>query len=333
MTDQYKLFGLEASPYSVKVRSYLRYKQIPHEWVVRGMAQMPEFQKYAKLPLVPLVVTPNEHGLQDSTPIIEKLEEEFPEPSVTPQDPTLAFISYVLEEFGDEWGNKAMFHYRWRREVDQDSAASRIANEQMGDQADPKTLEATTAMIKERMVSRVWFVGSSDETAPMIEANFKELLELLEAHLVERNYLLGNRPCFGDFSLFGQLYECDSDPTPGTLIKEQFPSVSAWIERMQNPTNNGDFEPWATLSDTLFPILKEQVGALFLPWSNANAKALENNEDTFTVELKGFAFTQKPQKYHKKSLTTLKQRYQTYTQHNELQQILEASGCLAHLEM
>ena len=26
----------------------------------------------------------------------------------------------MLEEFGDEWGNKWMFHYRWAREIDQE---------------------------------------------------------------------------------------------------------------------------------------------------------------------------------------------------------------------
>lgn len=332
MTNQYRLFGYELSPYSVKVRSYFRYKQIPHEWIVRSIALMPEFQKYAKLPLVPLVVTPDESVLQDSTPIIETLEQQFTDNPVIPADPTLAFISFLLEEFADEWGNKAMFHYRWRREADQESAAARLAREQLGEQADATTLEAAKNTIRERMVSRVWFVGSSDETAPLIESEYKELLELLEAHLTARPYLMGFRPSLADFGLFGQLYECYSDPTPGTLIKEQFPSVTAWIDRMLNPTAQGDFESWTQLADTLFPVLKEQVAALFLPWSDANARALENGEDSFTVNLKGQAFTQQPQKYHKKSLEALRQRYQAAKQHNEITQIMEASGCLGYLE-
>ena len=58
MPAPYRIFGIELSPYSVKVRSYFRYKGIPHEWVVRHMGNMEEFQKFAKLPLVPLVITP-----------------------------------------------------------------------------------------------------------------------------------------------------------------------------------------------------------------------------------------------------------------------------------
>ena len=333
MTNQYRLFGYELSPYSVKVRSYLRYKQIPHEWIVRSMAQLPEFQKYAKLPLVPLVVTPEGESLQDSTPIIETLEKSFTENSVVPDDPVLAFISFLIEEYADEWCNKAMFHYRWRREVDQLSAASRLAREQLGDSADDASLEGAATMIRERMVGRVWFVGSSDDTAPFIEAQYKALLEILESHLVTRPYLLGHRPSLTDFGLFGQLYECYSDPTPGTLIKEQFPSVTAWIERMLDPSAKGSFDTWTQLSDTLFPLLKEQVAELFLPWSDANARAIEENADSFSVQLKGKAFSQQPQKYHKKSLQTLRDRYQNYKQHNELVQIMEASGCLAYLDV
>ena len=126
MSDQYRIFGAEVSPYSVKVRSYFRYKQIPHEWIVRGPSSAAEYQKYAKLPIIPLVVSPDGEAMQDSTPIIEQLEQRFPEPSIHPDDPVAAFVSALLEEFGDEWGNKWMFHYRWAREADQLSASERI---------------------------------------------------------------------------------------------------------------------------------------------------------------------------------------------------------------
>ena len=54
----HRIFGSELSPYSVKVRSFFRYKNVAHEWILRSPAVQAEFQKYAKLPLVPLVVTP-----------------------------------------------------------------------------------------------------------------------------------------------------------------------------------------------------------------------------------------------------------------------------------
>jgi len=96
VSGNYRIFGSELSPYSVKVRAYFRYKGLAHEWLLRSSANQAEFQKYAKLPLVPLVVTPEGEGVQDSTPIIERFEAGRPEPSVVPDDPALAFISALL---------------------------------------------------------------------------------------------------------------------------------------------------------------------------------------------------------------------------------------------
>ena len=59
MADGYRIIGAEMSPYSVKVRSYFRYKAIPHQWVLRNAASQAEYEKYAKMPIIPLVVTPD----------------------------------------------------------------------------------------------------------------------------------------------------------------------------------------------------------------------------------------------------------------------------------
>jgi hypothetical protein len=58
MADGYRIIGAEMSPYSVKVRSYFRYKGIPFQWIPRNAASQAEFEKHAKMPIIPLVVTP-----------------------------------------------------------------------------------------------------------------------------------------------------------------------------------------------------------------------------------------------------------------------------------
>ena len=101
MSDVYRIFGVELSPFSVKVRSFFRFKEIPNQWIVRNADTMADYQKYAKIPIIPLVVTPDEQGLQDSTPIMEKMESLFPQNSTHPTDPISKFVSLLLEEFGD----------------------------------------------------------------------------------------------------------------------------------------------------------------------------------------------------------------------------------------
>ena len=330
MPDVYRIFGADVSPYSVKVRSYFRYKGIPHEWIVCGPAAQAEYKKYAKLPLIPAVATPEGEGLQDSTPILEALERRFPDPSIHPGDPALAFLSALLEEFGDEWGNKWMFHYRWAREVDQKSASERIAKVMMPD-ATGDQLAAVSGNIVERMVGRVWFVGSSEQTAPQIEDSYREGASLLDAHLDGRPYLFGSRPAFGDFGLWGQIYNCLTDPTAGGILRESAPHVVAWVERMLEPKADGDFESWASLQPTLAPLLTRAVGSLFLPWSDANARALSEGHEEFEVELAGSRFRQKPQKYHAKSLAALRERYAAVADKSALDPILERTGCLEWL--
>jgi glutathione S-transferase len=324
--DAYRIFGAEVSPYSVKVRSYFRYKQIPHEWLQRTPTTLPEYQKHAKLPIIPLVVTPDGQGIQDSTPILEKLEAHFPEPSIHPGDPVAAFVSTLVEEFGDEWGNKWMFHYRWAREADQVSASERIVQSMKPDAAGDE-LAQMAAGIRERMIGRVWFVGSSPQTAPQIEESFQAGMRQLETHLDGRDYLFGARPAFGDFGLWGQIYNAWTDPTPGAFLRQNAPNVCAWCERMLDPKAGGDFEPWSRLADSFTPFLRDHVGALFLPWSVANAKAIADGAEEFSVELAGRTFTQKPQKYHAKSLRALREKYAA-AKSSELDAALEAVGCL-----
>src|SRR5271163_1420529 len=84
MADGYRIFGAEMSPYSVKIRSYFRYKAIPHQWILRNAGSQAEYEKHAKMPIIPLVVTPEGVGIQDSTPIIDQMEKLHPEPSIYP---------------------------------------------------------------------------------------------------------------------------------------------------------------------------------------------------------------------------------------------------------
>jgi glutathione S-transferase len=330
MAAVYRIFGAELSPYSVKVLSYFRYKGIRHEWIERNQNTQAEYQKYAKLPLVPAVATPEGEGLQDSTPILEKIEAKFPEPSIHPPDPALAFLSALLEEFGDEWGNKWMFHYRWARPVDQESAATRLAQGMMPELAG-EALARMAAGIRERMVGRVWFVGSSPKTAPIIEASYLETLALLEEHLATRPYLFGARPAFADFGLWGQLYQCLTDPTPGALMRERAPHVVRWVERMIDARAGGAFEGWDTLAPTLEALLANQVGRLFLPWSDANAKAIASGAETFSVVIGGETWEQKPQKYHARSLAALREKYAAVAERRVLDPILERTGCRSWL--
>lgn len=330
MTKPYRIFGSEMSPYSLKVRSYFRFKQIPHVWIPRGPANEEDYKRFARLPIVPTVATPGDEGLQDSTPIMERIESAHPQPAAHPDDPALKFLSELLEEFGDEWGNKLMFHHRWYAEVDKLASSQTLARLALP-HGDAMALTARAAIILERMSGRGHFVGSSEANAPLISAYYFELIDLLEAHLTSRRYLFGARPAFADFGLGAQIYECSVDPTCGAGIRARGAHVLDWCHRMMEPRCDGDFEDWTALAPTLAPLLA-YVGRYFLPWTAANAAALEAGAPAFTVDLPGGPYAQPPQKYHTRSLAVLRSKHGAAAAAPGLEAILAAAGCLKFLQ-
>ena len=327
MTAPFRLYGAELSPYSVKLRSYLRYKGIPFEWLQRTDARQPDFQRYAKLPLVPVLVDADDNALQDSTPIIEMLEQEFPEPSIIPEEDALAFVAALLEDYADEWLNKAMFHYRWSYPDDQESAARRITDMLFEGADKPEGIEES---VRTRMVGRLHHVGSSPETAPVIEGSFSRVIVLLDKLVWTRPYLFGGRPSVADFGLAGQLKQLVSDPTPSAMIRAQAPNLVRWIERMDAPEPAGEFATFDSVRSDLTDLLREEVVGAYLAWMSANAQAVDDDASGVSVEIGGRAFSQKPQRYAAKAFAELK-RKRARVDDAALSALLLETGCDAYL--
>jgi glutathione S-transferase len=327
MTAPFRLYGAELSPYALKVRSYLRFKGVEFEWLERSVARQEEFARYAKQPLSPVLVDADESVLQDSTPMIEALERDYAEPSITPAEPALAFAAVLLEDYADEWLSKAMFHYRWSYPEDQESAAKRTV-EALFESAEAP--EGIADSVRTRMIGRLHHVGSSPETAPVIEGSFSRLLGLLEQLLGDRDYLLGGRPSLADFALYGQLKQLLSDPTPGALLRAQAPGLVRWIERMDAPKARGEFASLETVRVELSALLREELAGAYLLWGAANADAVANDAPGVSVEIAGANFTQKPQRYAAKAFAELKHK-RAGLEDADLAALLEETGCAPFL--
>lgn len=300
----YRLFGLELSPHSVKVRAYLRFKGLPHTFVPRTIFRHPELAMRAKRPLVPVLVGADGKTLEDSTCILDELERRHPEPALEGADEGLAFLSAFVEEYADEWLVKPMYLSRWTHPSDADSASRRLAKEIF--HAPDFLLPTVAGRIERRMKSRLASLGAEPENAAILEASLDRLSRRLDAHLAHRPYLLGARPCLGDFGLFGQLYELRGDPTGSERLHAIAPRVVAYVERMRHARVEGPFETWESLMPTLAPLVHDEVTSTFLPWSLANARAVAERAESFEVRLHDAPFRQAPQAYSAESLGLLR---------------------------
>jgi len=232
VTDPIALSGAPGSPYTRKMLGVLRYRRIPYRFLPPSgpaLAGLPQ----PKVPLLPTFYLPDEAGalqaVTDSTPIIRRLEREHAGRSVIPSDPALAFLDELIEDYADEWLTKAMFHYRWSYEADIAKGAA-ILPCWRGFTIPDEELAARGAMVSERQIGRLRYVGSNAVTGPVIEASYRRFLTAFEAHLRRLPYLLGERPSACDFAVFGQLTQlAEFDPTPMALTLETAPRVTAWV--------------------------------------------------------------------------------------------------------
>jgi hypothetical protein len=80
------------------------------------------------------------------------------------------------------------------------------------------------------------------------------------------------------------------------------------------------------------PLLAEEVGGTFFPWTLANERALKAGEKQFSLTLGGKPFSQETQKYHARSLAALRSRYAAVQDKSRLDPILQKAGCWEPLQ-
>ena len=239
MTDPIKLIGNVASPYTRKMVAYLRYKRIPYE-VIWGQPEDILISMNIEAPkpiLLPVFILDREGqaiAVTDSTPLIREFEDKYPDRSVLPNNPALNFINFVLEDFGDEWCTKFMFHYRWHFDEDADNAGTILP---LGINSNLKDDEL--AFFKEhfakRQIDRLWVVGSNNDTAEFIDNSYKKVLTIFEEHFKKQPFLLGNFPSSCDFAVYGQFTQLVGfDPTPRRIAHEISPRTVAWVSTLED---------------------------------------------------------------------------------------------------
>lgn len=330
--DRIALRGSPGSPYTRKMLAVLRYRRIPYEFIQSEREDLPK----PRVGLIPIFYFPDNQGaLQaevDSTPIIRRLETEYPGRSVMPEDPVIGFINYLLEDYGDEWLTKAMFHYRWYYRDDIELAGSVLPHYQDVSQPD-ETIAQMKQMFSERQISRLYVVGSNDTTAPVIEDSYRRFLECLNEHLKTWPFLMGTRPGSADFACFGQLTQLTQfDPTPAKVAAADFPRIHAWVSKMEDQSGlqaeSATFVKTDDFPATLTALLIE-VGRTYVPVMLANAAAIDQGLDRVETEVEGRQWVQEPFPYQAKCLHWLRSEYARLDdqERRQVDALLAGTGC------
>lgn len=276
MNSSYTLYGSPASLYTGKIRAYLQYKNIPFEEVISSLS----IYKKVIIPntgvaMIPVVKTPDEQYLQDSSLIIDELEKIFPQKTVYPSGIKQKLVALLFEVYGDEWLRLPAMHYRWNFPKDNLD----FIKQEFGSSVAPTMPKFIQRWLGQRVVNKfsgyVVPLGITEKSIPAIESWYEELLQQLNQHFEQHDFLLGNRPSIGDYGLMGPLYaHLYRDPYPGRLMKQQAPHVAAWVERMNTAENiEGQFLAEDAIPETLLPILQRLFKECW-PALQSSSKAL-----------------------------------------------------------
>jgi glutathione S-transferase len=281
MGDVWKFYAAEISYFSAKVRPALRFKRIPYE----ELAPTPAAYREVILPrtglaFIPILITPEDETLQDTSEILDEIERRVPEPAIYPRTPVQRVTAYVLELYADEFMVLPAMHYRWSFPESEAKARADFAR---------ATGNAENAgRFADRMKGSRGPLGISEETGPAIEAHLADLLAILERHFERQPFLLGTRMSLADCALLGPLYpHLYLDAVPGRILRERAPRTCAWIARMNEPPRDpGAFLPDDALAPTLRPLF-ELVGRDAVPLLLDAARAVEAWADARDPALEG----------------------------------------------
>lgn len=261
--DSYRLYGWEMSLYSGKLRAYLRYKDIPFHERRPHLLDMREIQKRVGARVMPVVRTPEGEWLQDTSHVIDVLEQRFPGVAIVPVTPRQRVAAYLLEAWGDEFWLPAAMHYRWNFPENYPAGFQREGGDNL--------LPGAPRVLKNWMISKVAGAMSSylpglgvvPEQQATIERWTETMCDALDAHFAQHPYLLGTRPSIGDFGLIGPLYaHLGRDPYPARTLIAPRRHLAAWIQRMLHPPEplSGTFLVDDEVPTSLMPIFASVFG-------------------------------------------------------------------------
>ncbi|WP_027579516.1 glutathione S-transferase N-terminal domain-containing protein [Bradyrhizobium sp. Ai1a-2] len=333
MTEgRYRLIGSTASPYALKLRALLRYRRIPHDWVIMTKA-LREATAHLRPMLIPVLQYPDGSYRGETTTLAYDLEKRHRGRSVIPEDKAVAFICDLLEDLADEWAVKPLFLYRWW-DVEDQAYVSRWAGEEWS------TSEAETGSAQEieefrqRQISRMAILGATAENKPLLEESYRRILAAFEPHVGMTRYLFGSRPSLADFAWFGQLSEMATDPTPMRIMRAAAPFTDHWVRRLDDASGvDGAWYPREQALSGWAEALLKIAGELYLPFLVANEKALAKGLERLEITVWGLPYALAPFKYQVKCLQQLREKFAALNaaDRDALQPPLERTGCWMHL--
>ena len=268
------LYGSPMSLYTGRARSYLikagiPYRELPPTTPHFLNTVLPKAGGRRSLPTVELA---DGTVIRDGVAIVDHFEAKRGAP-YSPRTPKQRIVSRLFDAIGAEGLLRPAMHYRWNFDAE-NLAFLRFHFRTIFPAGDGQAAEERMRFIR-RVVNPAW--GLAPDAVPATESLYLDLLDRLNAHFAEYPYLLGGKPCVGDFGMMAPMYgHLGRDPKPRSLMQTRAVRTFRWVERMNRPEPDiGEFDVREeayladdAVPDSLIAVLK-QLAIDYVPETRA----------------------------------------------------------------
>lgn len=281
MEREYILYGGDLSYFSRKLQAALRFYGAPFRFERKAPELRETIEKRSGTHQVPVLLTPENWMIADTTPLIALLDGRYPFRRLVPAG-ALGVLVHVVEEVLDEWLARVMVHYRWHYAESTRHAVKRMTGREIS------LAQAAEAQIANWGRRACRATGTeSEHQQKAAEEEYQSILGALESQLETTRYALGDRPTAVDAVLLGGLRaHIDEDPTPKAML-QAYPRVIDWGEEAADRWDGGGelapFPESTPFAEHVFEIAREA----YRPFVLGNATALARGEKAFVVPTYG----------------------------------------------
>lgn len=311
MSAKYVVYGNELSYFTRKLESALVFYGIDFERRWKDTENTREIEKRSGTHQIPVLRTPENWVIADTTPLLQLLDARSPERRLVPRGPAGVLV-HVLEDYFDEWIARTMVHYRWHYPRSAEFASLRMAG---GDQA----AAAQLASWGPRACRATGTEAESQQRAA--EAEYERILVAMEKQLTATPYLLGERPTAVDCIVLGGLRaHTHMDPDPKEVVAH-YPGVITWCERRADTWPGTGDPPSLTEPSPFARFVLEEMATTYQPYILGNRAAQRAGEKVFSAEIYGEPVTYLSRPYPEQSRLMICERIRSQLRADEQEQV------------
>jgi glutathione S-transferase len=218
-----RLYDWAGSPFCMKVRAILDYKEIEYERInILGRAWFTVWRR-GRIGKVPALEIDREL-ICDSTDIAYELDARVPTPRIIPRDPSNRARCHVLEDWADESLYFIGLYFQWWEPEGREMVPLAFGSSPIG--------RIAFAGYEQTMRRQLRGQGTARKSAEHLRRDLDRHLDAIESLIEGREFFVEQSPMLCDFALLGQLHYLRRTPVGGKAI-EQRSGIVAFLERMR----------------------------------------------------------------------------------------------------